>query len=115
MDLYRIAHLLKDKVPFIWDAIEKVNEWLFWLRYGSKVKKAGASCVPDGFNLVKISEVPTEKIVAFFEHQPSDAFTFFNPHKFYYKSIMRLQRNRSYLAYLLLDKANGEIAGYCFN
>lgn len=115
LDLYQLAHTLKDKVPFIWDAIEKVNEWLFLLRYGRKIKKVSVSSVPEGYSLVKMREVPTEKIVSFFQHQPEEAFRFFKPHQFDSKSIKRLQKNKSYLAYLLLDKENGKIAGYCFN
>ena len=115
LDLYQLAHTLKDKVPFIWDVIEKVNEWLFWLRYGRKVRKVVITCVPDGYDLVALKDVETARIVEFFEHQPSEAFTYFNPHRFDFKSIKRLQKNRSYLAYLLLDKENGKIAGYCFN
>lgn len=115
LDLYQLAHTLKDGVPFIWDAIEKVNEWLFLLRYGRKLKHVSVKNVPDCYNLVEMRTVPTEKIVSFFEHQPIEAFKFFNPHKFDFKSVKRLQKNRSYLAYLLLDKENGKIAGYCFN
>ena len=115
LDLYKLAHTLKDKVPFIWDAIEKVNEWLFLLRYGKKIKRVSVSVIPDGYCLVRMKEVPTEKIVEFFQHQPEEAFKFFNPHKFDTKSIKRLQKNKSYLAYLLLDKENGKIVGYCFN
>ena len=115
LDLYQLSHTLKDKVPFLWDAIEKVNEWLFWLRYGRRVKEVTITCVPDGYELIAMKDVQTEKIVKFFEHQPEEAFRFFNPHKFDVKSIKRLQKNKSYLAYLLLNKENGEIAGYCFN
>jgi hypothetical protein len=115
MDLYRIAHTLKDKLPFIWDAIEKVNEWLFVLRYGKKVKNIVVNCVPEGYELVALKDVETTQIVKFFEHQPVDAYTFFKPHGFDEKSIKRLQKNKSYLAYLLIDKVNGQIAGYCFN
>ena len=113
--LYSIAHTLKDKLPFIWDAIEKVNEWLFVLRYGKKVKNIVVTCVPEGYELVALKDVETTQIVKFFEHQPADAYTFFKPHEFDEKSIKRLQKNKSYLAYLLIDKANGQIAGYCFN
>ncbi len=115
MDYYVIAHAIKDKFPFVWKAIEKVNEWLFGMRYGRIMKKITISCIPDGYNLMNMREVPTVKIVEFFEHQPLEAFTFFKPHKFDFKSIKRLQKNKSYLAYLLLDKSNNEIAGYCFN
>ena len=113
--LYKIAHLLKDKFPFIWYTIEKVNEWLFVLRYGKKVNNIAVTCVPEGYELVDLKDVNSTRIVKFFEHQPEDAFTFFRPHGFDDKSIKRLQKNKSYLAYLLIDKVNGQIAGYCFN
>ena len=115
MNLYSIAHTLKDKLPFIWDAIERVNEWLFVLRFGKKVKNIVVNCVPEGYELVAMKDVETAQIVKFFEHQPVDAYTFFKPHGFDEKSIKRLQKNKSYFAYLLIDKADGQIAGYCFN
>ena len=102
-------------MPFVWDAIEKVNEWIFVLRYGRKVKKFSFSSVPQGYRIVRLRDLPSQQIADFFAHQPQEAFTFFNPHKFDAKSIERLQRNRSYLAYLLVDETNGQIAGYCFN
>ena len=115
MNVYKIAHIVKDRLPFIWDAIEKVNEWLFVLRYGKKVKNMAVTCMPEGYELVELKDIETTLIVKFFEHQPEDAYTFFKPHGFDEKSIKRLQKNKSYLAYLLIDKANGQIAGYCFN
>ena len=113
--LYKIAHIVKDRLPFIWDAIEKVNEWLFVLRYGKKVKNIVVNCVLEGYEIVALKDVETTLIVKFFEHQPADAFTFFKPHGFDGNCIKRLQNNKSYLAYLLIDKANDQIAGYCFN
>ena len=115
MNLYKIAHIVKDRLPFIWDAIEKVNERLFVLRYGKEVKSIAVTCVPEGYEFVELKDIDTTLIVKFFEHQPADAYTFFKPHGFDEMSIKRLQKNKSYLAYLLIDKANGQIAGYCFN
>lgn len=113
--LYDLAHTIKDKLPFVWDAIEKVNEWLFVLRYGKKMKNISIVCVPEGYELEALTDVESTRIVDFFGHQPKESFTFFKPHGFDEKSIKRLQRNRSFLAYLLIDKSNGQIAGYCFN
>lgn len=113
--LYKIAHIVKDRLPFIWDGIEKVNEWLFVLRYGKKVKSIAVTCVLEGYELVELKDIDTTLIVKFFEHQPEEAYTFFKPHGFDEKSIKRLQKNKSYLAYLLIDKVNGQVAGYCFN
>lgn len=115
MNVYKIAHIVKDRLPFIWNAIEKVNEWLFGLRYGNKVKNITVTCVPEEYEIVALKDVDTIRMVKFFEHQPKEAYTFFKPHGFDEKSIKSLQNNKSYLAYILIDKANGQIAGYCFN
>jgi hypothetical protein len=115
MSLYKIAHVVKDRLPFIWDAIEKVNEWLFVLRFGKKVKNIVVNCVPEGYELVELKDIDTTLIVKFFEHQPEEAYTFFKPHGFDEKSIKRLQKNGAFLGYVLIDNSNGQIAGYCFN
>ena len=49
LDLYQLAHTVKEKVPFICNAVEKVNELLFLLRYGRKIKTISVKSVPDGF------------------------------------------------------------------
>lgn len=72
------------------------------------------SCVPNGYEIVPIRKIAAERIEHFFMQQPQDAFTFFRPHKFDLKSIRRLQNNRAFLGYMLLDKFNKRIAGYCF-
>ncbi|MCR4737076.1 MAG: hypothetical protein K5846_02820 [Bacteroidales bacterium] len=113
--LYKLAHIIKDRFPFVWDVVEKVNEWLFVMRYGRKTKRITVKAVPDGYELKHLRDVPAERIEAFFAHQPKEAFSYFRPHPFDKKSIVRLQKNGSYLAYLLIDKLNGQIAGYCFN
>ncbi|MBO4924562.1 MAG: GNAT family N-acetyltransferase [Bacteroidales bacterium] len=113
--LYAIAHFLRDKLSWLWNLVESINAWLFSLRYGKKLKAFSFSELPTGYEVLPMRDVPTEKIVEFFSRQPEDAYTFFRPHQFDFKSIKRLQRNKSFLGYLLLDKANGNIAGYCFN
>lgn len=113
--LYDIAHFLRDKMGWVWNLIEVLNSFLFSLRYGKKVKNFTLTTEPEGYDAVPMREVATERMVAFFEHQPKEAFTYFRPHEFDYKSIMRLQRNKAFLAYVLLDKTNGNVAGYCFN
>lgn len=113
--LYRIAHILRDRFSWLWNLIESVNSILFSIRYGKIVKDFSFSTVPEGYSAIPMKDVPTEDLVKFFEHQPEDAYTFFRPHGFDAKSIKRLQKNKSFLAYVLTDLANGKIAGYCFN
>ena len=76
--------------------------------------------------IVPMSEVKTDDLVAFFAAQPEEAFTFFKPHGFGDKALRKLQKNKSFLAYVLLDpNSNSDsnlsipsnlpaIAGYCF-
>lgn len=113
--LYKIAHILRDKMGWLWNLIEKTNSMLFSLRYGKKVRNFAFSYIPVGYRLLSIKDISTDKLVEFFDRQPEDAFTYFKPHGFDYKSIKRLQGNKAFLAYVLLDKSNEQIAGYCFN
>jgi RimJ/RimL family protein N-acetyltransferase len=60
-------------------------------------------------------DIPAEILADFFRHQPEEAYTYFKPHGFDEKSIKRLQRNRAFLGYVLIDNTNNKIGGYCFN
>ena len=113
--LYKIAHILRDKMGWLWNLIEGFNSMLFSLRYGKKMKGFAFSEIPVGYVILRMNEISTEKMVEFFNRQPEDAFTFFRPHGFDAKSIKRLQGNKSFLAYVLFDNENDKIAGYCFN
>lgn len=129
--LYEIAHFLRDKMPWLWDLVDVFNSWLFGLRFCGKLSKIEAEILDhygkeSGMKIVPMREVPTEELVAFFAAQPEEAFTFFKPHGFDAKSIKKLQRNKSFLAYLLLAYENENhlnpsnpstlptIAGYAF-
>lgn len=111
--LYIFAHFLRDRIPFIWNIIESINSFLFSIIYGKKMKLFKFSIPHDGYNIVPISEVNTNDLVDFFSRQPEDSFKFFKPHEFTYKAIKKLQCNKSFLAYVLVN--NNCIVGYCFN
>lgn len=115
--LYAIAHFLRDKLPFIWDLIDILNSALFAIRYGRKLKSVEGDVLQQyaemsGMEVVRLRDVPTDKMANFFAVQPEDAYTFFKPHGFDMKSLKKLQRNRSFLAYILME--NGQVAAYCF-
>lgn len=113
--LYKIAHLLRDKMGWLWNFIEYFNAILFSLRYRKKLKDFSFLKIPAGYEIVPMKEIPIEKMVEFFYSQPAEAFTYFHPHRFDARSIKRLQGNKAFLAYVLVDKSNAKIAGYCFN
>lgn len=115
MGLYRIAHVLRDKINWLWRFVEWGNGLVFSMRYGRKVKSFSFAAVPDGYFLMAIKDVPTEELCAFFAHQPEEAYFFFRPHGFDAKSIKRLQKNKAFLGYVLRRKEDSKIAGYCFN
>lgn len=115
--LYAIAHFLRDKLPFIWDLIDLLNSWLFGLRYGSKLRavesatleKYGREC---NMKIVPMRVVSAERLEKFFAAQPVEAYEFFKPHGFDARSIKKIQRLNSFLAYIMLD--GEDVAGYCF-
>ena len=113
--LYKIAHILRNKMGWLWNLIERLNSMLFSIRYGKRLRGFSFTTVPEGYNVVAMRDVPTEHMVAFFEHQPEEAFEFFHPHGFDKKSIKRLQHNKAFLGFVLIEQAREEIAGYCFN
>lgn len=125
---YSIAHFLRDKMPWLWNIVDILNSYLFIIRYGSKlnaVEQQVFNKYSKDFKIMRFREVDTDKLVEFFAHQPEEAYTFFKPHGFDAKSIKKLQRNKAFLAYILLDVSDGFnglqefssniIAGYCFN
>lgn len=112
--LYKIAHFLRDKLTFLWDIIELMNSCLFSMKYGKRIESFMFSTKPAGFIISRINDIPVEKMVEFFKQQPEDAFTYFRPHGFDNKSIVKLQNNRSFLGYVLIEQSTNSIAGYCF-
>ena len=113
--LYKIAHILRDKLSWLWNIIEWINGVIFYFRYRKKLEAFSFTTVPNEYEIVPIKSIPTNDQVSFFMHQPEEAYTYFRPHGFDAKSIKLLQRNRAFLGYVLQDKAKGSIAGYCFN
>ena len=101
--LYKIAHILRDKLSWLWNIIEWINGVAFYIRYGKRLKALTLSSIPNGYDIVPIKSIPTSDLVTFFEHQPEDAFTYFRPHGFDAKSIKLLQRNKAFLGYVLQD------------
>ena len=115
--LYKIAHFLRDKLPFIWDLIDILNSCLFTLRYGRKLKSIEESVLQQytqisGMKVSRLRDVPTDGLDDFFVAQPDEAYTYFKPHGFDNRSLKKLQRNRSFLAYTLME--NDQVAAYCF-
>lgn len=103
--MYKLAHFLRDHLPFIWDFVDRVNGVLFAWRYGRKMKALpGMLAAAAGeYRIVEMSSIQATELKGFFAVQPKESFKFFKPHGFDAKSLRKLQRNRAFLAYIVKD------------
>lgn len=113
--LYEVAHFLRDRVGFLWDAMEWGNSVAFAAVYRKNLKripKLLQSLTTENL-LVKLAEVKDVAAMAkFFEDQPDESFHFFRPHAFDEKTLRKYVYNRSFLAFLVYHK--NQIVGYFF-
>ena len=112
--LYKITHTLKDRCPWIWEVIEKINAFLFRIRYGRRLD--GVDDILEKYNgeyvIERFKESNIDELACFFQEQPDSAFEYFKPHAFDRKTLRKLQRNKSFLAFVV-EKEN-VIVGYFF-
>lgn len=112
--LYELAHLLKDKCSFLWDAVEWGNAELFARLHRKKLKeipKILEKC-STSFIIRETTIMDVKPLVKFFSEQPAEAYTFFKPHGFDGKSVEKVIRNKAFLTYVVLDET--AIVGYFF-
>lgn len=112
--LYRLAHLLKERFPFLWDSIENVNSWLFFLMNRKKLRQ-----IPKvlqkwsvSYELREVTLDDVAELVSFFNKQPHDAFKFFHSHGFDESSILKVINNKAFLTFVVLHEQ--KIIGYFF-
>lgn len=72
----------------------------------------GVNCKNLGYKVVRLAPLNVNLAVNFFQAQPEEAFKFFRPHGFDEKSLLKLCRNKGFLAYLVMD--GEEVVGYFF-
>lgn len=119
--LYELGHILRDKFPWLWNAIGSVNSCLFTLRYG-KYEKAIEGILEQyshkttkngkGLKFSKLDKHNTDSLVRMFSQQPTDAFMYFHPHGFDRASVLRLASDKSFLAYIVT--CEDSVVGYIF-
>ena len=112
--LYKLAHILRDRIGFIWNLVEWGNSLVFALTHRSALKKIPAilqEC--SGAYTLRLAELTDAAALAtFFAEQPEEAFTFFKPHSFDENSLKKIIRNKAFLTFGVLDKE--KIVGYFF-
>lgn len=112
--LYKLAHVLRDKFPFLWRLLGKLNAMLFALRYKNRLIKIPAILkrYSTDFCIEPLEKNNIADAALFFNKQPEDAFTFFRPHGFGKGDLLQLCADKSFLAYIV--RKNDEVVGYFF-
>lgn len=110
--IYEVTHYVQAKMPFLWNGIEKINEWLFVLRYGNKLSTVAKKEQHGPYIYRRLNTEDVATLVEFFGRQPEDSFRYFKPHKFDADTVSRLLRNKSYLAYGVMS--GDKCVGYYF-
>lgn len=113
--LYEVAHFVKDKFSFIWNAVEWGNETFFTLQH-----KKGLKDIPeilrkvssDTLTVRETKDSDVSALVTFFAEQPEEAYTFFKPHGFDEKSLKKVLRNKSFMTFVVTE--GDLIVGYFF-
>lgn len=112
--LYALAHILREKCPWVWDAIEALNSQMFGWLYGRKLwgMEEVLGRYQQEYAVEYLREGDVVALVRFFEEQPEEAFTYFKPHGFDEKTMRKIQRSKSFLAFVVKDQ--GVIVAYFF-
>ena len=112
--LYKLAHILRDRLGFVWNMVEWLNALVFAAMHKKQLAKIPEILheFSDRFTLREAALTDVAPLAKFFADQSEDAFKFFKPHEFDEKTLTRIIRNRAFLTFLVLD---GEtLVGYFF-
>ena len=123
---------MRDKFPWIWESIGVINSFLFALRYGKRMKKitgilksfslssnqtSEETSKSSLFNIEALTKENVSLLSRMFAEQPASAFDFFKPHGFGDRSLSKLIRDKSFLAYIVTvnkDDNQPVCVGYFF-
>lgn len=120
--LYKIAHILRDKFPWIWDFIGCINSFLFGMKYRvplqrlqNTIQKSLDTLEADKDVTVRpITTDSCESLSQWFHEQSENEFRFFKPHGFEVADLKKLAKDKSFLAFIVQDVRRPGIVGYFF-
>ena len=118
--LYQLAHILRDRFPYVWDVLGCVLSCLFALRYDKQLAQIPALLkryqVTDAeghtFCIECLTQQYVKALVDMLAQQPEEAFTYFKPHGFAETDIKKLIRDKGFLAFVVL--CEHRVVGYVF-
>lgn len=106
--LYQLAHIIQEKCPWMWEAVEELNAAVCGLKIGDG--KRLQKCMSVGVRLADINDAG--RLEDFFARQPEDSYRWFRPHGFDEATLRKLLRRKSYIIYVMEE--GDEIIGYAF-
>ena len=116
LKMIKILLFIKHKCGFIWTIVEWFNSLLFGILYSKKLSLLqGQLDVVNRNSAYKVELLGKEDmqpLAAFFTKQPEEYFGFFKPHKFDHRSLLRKNREKSFIMIGVRD--GNSIIGYGF-
>ena len=106
--LYKLAHLIQEKIPWIWEVVEELNAGVCGLKIGSGQRLQ--ECLSESVRLADINDAG--RLADFFARQPEESYKWFRPHAFDEGTMRKLLERKSYIIYV--QEEDGEIIGYAF-
>lgn len=113
--IYELAHFIKARCAFLWNAVERVNGEAFGIRYGRRLKTIDdilLNNTPVPFIMRAADKSDVANMETFFKAQPEESFRYFRPHGFDRTSLTHVIKNKSFLTFILTE--NDAIVGYAF-
>ncbi len=110
--LYKLAHLLRERFPFLWNGIESVNSIIFFLLYHNRLRRVSFEGLSEEYVIRKATSEDVMMLVEFFKAQPENVFEFFHPHGFDENAIASVVKNRAFLTFIVCH--GEEMVGYFF-
>jgi hypothetical protein len=112
----KLLLLIKKHFAFLWRMIELLNGILFRFTYYNRIKENAGIVLekfkdePYRYQLLKPADL--ELLFLFIQNQDQKQFEFFKPHAFDKKTLIRLQKNPSFLMFGVFD--GNSLIGYFF-
>lgn len=107
-----ILIFIKHHIPFIWNIVEYINSQLFYILYRKRLEFLDEkySQSKDSVRILRIEDMVA--LSEFFNKQPADSFEYFKPHAFDYNSLVKKNKDKSFI--MIGVFSNNEIIGYGF-
>ena len=106
--LYKLAHTIQTKIPWLWEGVEALNSMVCGWKIGDV--QSLQSGLPEGMRIADVNDA--ERLADFFARQPEESFKWFRPHGFDVETMRKLLGRKSYIIYVLEEE--DVIIGYAF-